>query len=193
MLVRKIRNAEAAAKIERRERTANSFDDTARDFEAVGILAHENRVIENLRADIKMHPANLDRVGSKQRIENRIDRLFIYSKSGGLAAHAHGAALDFGRRIHAYRNARAFAEAAADGDHTRRFARRFDVNLSDSARENELESPSLFSPARRKRYPLGRAAGGESLMEFSCDAISSPAPFSRKYSRNARFGFAFTE
>src|SRR5271170_3745434 len=115
---------------------ADFLCDAARDFEAVRVLADQNRVIENLRADIEMQAANFYRIGCEQRIEYRVDRLFIHTEWRGLAAHAHGAALNFGGGIYADCDVGAFAEAAADADDTFGLARRFDVKLADAVRQD---------------------------------------------------------
>src|ERR1700723_2765038 len=106
-----------------------------RDFEAVRVLAHQNRVIQNLRADVKMQSANFDGIGSEQRIENGINRFFINAEWRGLAAHAHRAALHFGSRINTDGDMRALAKTPTDVNNALSLARRLDVNLADSVRK----------------------------------------------------------
>src|SRR5580704_2736639 len=136
MLVRKIWNAKAAAKIERGDRMADSLRNAPRDFEPVRVLAHQNRVIENLRTNVKMQAANFDSIGSEQRIENGIDRFFVDAKWRRLAAHAHRSALHFGSGIDADGDMRALAKTPTDVNNALSLARRLDVNLADSVRKN---------------------------------------------------------
>ena len=185
----KVGNAEPAAKIQRVERTAEPRGDAARDVEAVRYWL-TRIVASRIWVPVKIWIPQNRPAGSQDHIQHFVETLFVYAERRRLAAHAHGAALDFGRRIHAYGHARAFAQPAADGDDPRRLERRFDVNLADSARENELELRFCL-PRPGEKHPLGRSRRREPDGILLPTRPRARASF-RKYS-GPRVGFAFTE
>ena len=118
--MRKIWDAESAAKIQRRQRALQPCGNMAGDFQPLPVLSDQNPGTQNLRSGEDVYAAKFELVPRKQPIERLINGLFIHAKRSGPAAHAHGAALGFAAGIHAQRDGSAHAEAPGNGCDARR-------------------------------------------------------------------------